>query len=330
MATLGATAVTLSNVIQAQDPDGKVARMIPYLKKFNAIIGDMLWKEGNLQTGHQTTIETGYPDSTWRQFNAGTQPSKGTQAQVTDTCGMLSQVGEVDKDLAELNGNSPAFLMQKNKKHLYAMGNDLATALFYANQATDPTKITGLAPRYNSFSTDPDLIGYNVLNGGGTESANTSIFMVGWGDDSIAGIYPKGSKGGLEVRNKGIETKTLSDGSMLEVYRTFYSQKPGLSVMNWKQGVRICNIDVGDLTTDASTGAKLLELMTTGYYRLQDRGAAVSIYCNTTILEYLHHQALNKASNVRVEEVDGEPVVMWLGKPVKECQAILNTESKVV
>ena len=48
---------------------------------------DMDWQEGNLPTGHRTTIRTGLPESAWRLLNYGVQPSKSVTAQVTDTCG---------------------------------------------------------------------------------------------------------------------------------------------------------------------------------------------------------------------------------------------------
>ena len=330
MATIGTNAVTLSDWLKTRNPDGSIATVIEIIKKKNKMLDDMLWLEGNLPTGHKTTIRTGYPSSTWRMLNYGVQTTKGTNAQVTDTCGMLEQYGEVDEDLLELSGTGVQFRMTEDKAHIEGISKDLATALIYSNQATDPSQITGLAPRYNSISTDPDLIGYNVVSAAGSGSDNTSIFMVGWGDDAVAGIYPKGSQAGLRVRDLGRETKTDAAGGLMQVFRTHYQWKPGLSVRNWKYAGRICNIDVSDLTSDASAGANLLDLMVTLFYRLEDQDRTVPIYCNRTILEFFHKQAMNKSNvNLTIDEAFGKPVVKFLGNPIRRVDAIVNTESVV-
>jgi hypothetical protein len=56
-----------------------------------------------------------------------------------------------------------------------------------------------------------------------------------------------------------------------------------------------------------------------------------AIYCNTTIKEYLHKQALQANSNtfIRVSEVDGEEKISFLGMPIREADAILNTEAQI-
>lgn len=66
----------------------------------------MPFVEGNLPTGHKTTIRSGLPSATWRLLNYGVQPSKSTTVQVTDSVGMLETYAEVDKSLADLNGNT--------------------------------------------------------------------------------------------------------------------------------------------------------------------------------------------------------------------------------
>jgi len=329
MAVIG-TAVNIGDIQARLDPDGNIAQMIEIIKDKNAIVQDAMWVEGNLTNGHKTTLRTGYPEPTWRIFNKGVQPTKTDAAPVTDTCGMLRAWGEVDKELADMNNNAMAFRLSEDTGKIEGMSNGLATAMFYGNQATDPEQITGLAPRYNSFSTDEDEIGYNVVNAGGSGSDNTSIFAVTWGDQSVHGIYPKGSTAGLAMEDRGVETKEGSDGLQL-VYRSYYKWDCGLTVRNWKDGGRVCNIDVSDLTTDASAGANLVELMVTLYYRMEnpDMGNTV-MYANRTVQEYLHHQAMNQNNvRLRIEEQDGKPVTKFLGIPIRRSDAIVNTESAV-
>ncbi|MBA1687288.1 hypothetical protein G9H12_27730, partial [Escherichia coli] len=80
---------TLADWGKRVDPNGKVDKIIELLNQTNPILQDMPFVEGNLPTGHRTTIRSGLPSATWRLLNYGVQPSKSTTVQVTDSIGML-------------------------------------------------------------------------------------------------------------------------------------------------------------------------------------------------------------------------------------------------
>jgi hypothetical protein len=82
--TLGVTALTLADWAKRLDPDGKVPTVVELLSQTNDILTDMLWIEGNLPTGHRTTVRTGLPTVAWRLLNAGITPSKSTTAQIDE------------------------------------------------------------------------------------------------------------------------------------------------------------------------------------------------------------------------------------------------------
>ena len=96
MATLSVVNPTLADVAKATDPDGKIATIVEILNETNEILDDMVWKEGNLPTGHRTTIRAGLPAPTWRKLYGGVQPNKATNVQVTDTTGMLEAYAEIE------------------------------------------------------------------------------------------------------------------------------------------------------------------------------------------------------------------------------------------
>ena len=73
--------------------------MAELLSQLNEPLQDIPWIEGNLPTGHKTTIRTGLPQATWRRLNYGVPPAKSTTAQITDVCGMLETYSVIDKDL---------------------------------------------------------------------------------------------------------------------------------------------------------------------------------------------------------------------------------------
>ena len=79
MATIGNLAITLAEWSKRMDDNYKVANIIEILSQTNEILDDMLVMEGNLPTGHKTTIRTGLPQATWRLLNAGV-PNAAPQA----------------------------------------------------------------------------------------------------------------------------------------------------------------------------------------------------------------------------------------------------------
>ena len=55
------------------------------------------------------------------------------------------------------------------------------------------------------------------------------------------------------------------------------------------------------------------------------------IYCNRTIQTFLHKQAMNaKNVNLTIGEYAGKKIPEFLGMPIKRCDALLNTEARVV
>jgi hypothetical protein len=229
MATLSVANPTLLDLAKITDPDGSIATVIEILNQTNEILDDMSWVEGNLPTGHRTTIRTGLPDPTWRKMYGGVQPNKGRTAQITDNTGMLEAYAEVDKALADLNGNTSAFRLSEDRAHLEGMNQRMASTLFYGSEIVTPESFTGLAPRFNS-TTAPN--GENIILGGsvGGQTDNLSIWLVVWGPNTVHGIIPKGSQAGFQMQDKGQVTIENVDGAggRMEAYRTHYRWDAGL------------------------------------------------------------------------------------------------------
>jgi hypothetical protein len=336
MPTIG-TNVTYLDLASRLGPDNKVARIIELLAKTNEILEDMVVVEGNLPTGHKTTVRTGLPAATWRLLNYGVQPSKSVTAQVTDECGMLEAYAEVDKALAALNGNTAAFRLSEDQAFLEAMNQAMASTLIYGNRQLYPERFTGLAPRYAAGYNDPwantDKIGSNIVKvcASASGSDNTSMWLVVWGESTIHGTYPNGSQAGFQHNDLGEQTKTLADGSMLQVLRTHYKWDLGLVVRDWRYAVRICNIDWSVILPDLSAG-NLFDAMDEALERLPSRtmGRAV-FYCNARTMSMLKKQLRKAASyTLTMEEITANrKVLAFDGVPIKRVDAILNTESAV-
>jgi hypothetical protein len=330
--TLSATNPTLLDFEKRLDPNGQVATVVEMLQQTNEVILDMTFIEGNLTTGHRTTIRTGLPTPTWRKLYGGVQPGKSTTAQITDNTGMLEAYAEVDKALADLNGNTQAFRLSEDAAYIEGMNIEFARCLFYGNEGTQPEAFTGFAPRFNAISGAQN--GGNVLSGGGAGSTNTSVWLVVWSPLTAHGIIPKGSVAGLKIEDKGQVTIENVDGTggRMEAYRTHYRWDLGLTVRDWRYVVRIANIDVTTLTKNAGTGADLIDLMAQAIELLpsQNIGRAV-FYCNRTIKSFLRRQIANKiaAGQLTMEQVAGKHVLTFDGIPVRRCDALISTEATV-
>lgn len=328
MATVGDTNLTLSDWA-ARREDNKVAKIVEICNATNPVLEDMVWVEGNLPTGHKTTIRSGLPSVTWRLLNYGVQPSKSRTVQVTDACGMLEAYAEVDKALADLNGDTPAFRLSEDKPFLEAMNQEMASTVFYGNTATDPEKFMGLAPRYNLSTAEN---GGNVIKGGGTGSDNTSIWLVVWGENTCHAIFPKGKITGLQHKDLGEVTLEDAAGGKYQGYRTHYKWDAGLVLRDWRYVVRICNIDISDLAADKSgDSADLVDLMVQAIELIPNLGMGRPVfYANKTITSMLRRQ-ITKTTNVHLtlDEVAGKKVLSFDGIPVRKCDALLNTEAVV-
>ena len=337
MATIGSSYLTLADAAKLMDPQGKVVDVVELLSLTNGILDDMLFKEGNLPTGEQLSVRTGLPTVAWRMAYKGVAVSKSTTAQVTEGCGLLTGRYEIDRLIADLNGNTAAFRASEAKSFTSAMNIEMASTLFYGNSGTAPEEFTGLAPRYASTSA-PN--GQNILSAGGAGSDNTSVWLVGWGDP-VYGVYPKGSKAGLIREDLGVIDAFDSSNNRFRAYAELWEWKLGLALRDWRYVVRIPNIDISDLaalaTTQATTAATYLpKLMSRALDRIPTpNGVRLAFYANRSVLSLLRVAAMEKSSSAVTIEAGlnqfGQTIhtTKFLGVPVRVSDGLISTEAVV-
>lgn len=339
MAALSNNALTLADWAKRIDPEGRTPVVAELLSQSNEVLEDAVFMEGNLPTGHRVVIRTGLPTVYWRAINQGIPLSKSTTAQVDESVGLLEAYSEVDKDLAELNGNTASFRLSEDTAFLEAMNQTQAGTMFYGNPGTDPKQYLGLAPRYSSLSAGN---AQNIMSAGGSNaSANTSIYLVVWGDNTVFCPFPKGSKAGLVHEDLGLNTVWDSSGGRYQAYRTHYQWKNGLVVKDWRYVVRICNISTTDLigqtgTQAASAATNIIKLMARALYRIPNMALGrPAFYMNRTVHSGMALAALDKSQYVlKIEEgltQFGQPNswLSFLGVPLRRVDQILNTEAVV-
>lgn len=345
---------TLIDVAKSFGPDGKVAVVAELLNQSNEIISYMNFIEGNLPTGHKGVVRTGLPAVQLRSFYKGVKVSKSGRATIEDVCAMAEGRNELDKDLADLNGNTAAYRLSEGISFVESMNQTFSKQMIYGDNTVDPESILGLTPRYNSKS-DKVQSSANIIDAGGTGSDNTSVWLVVFGENTITGIYPKGSHAGLTQQDLGEIDAFDENGDRFRAYSELWKWKFGLHVKDWRYAVRIANISIADLTgqtgTQAITAATWLnKLMIKSLARIPSMGMGTPVFlASRTVKEMLSIGALDKSQNalsfteavnqfgtVGAGSVAGQGTginggqLRFMGVPVVTVDQILSTEARVV
>jgi hypothetical protein len=332
MATLGSNFVDLIDVYKQQDANGQFVPVIEMLMEMNPILEDAIAMECNKNTTHMHTVRAGLPQVTWGKLYQGIPNSKGKTAQVEDTTGFVEGLSTIDERLLMLSTNEGAVRLSEAQAYLESMSLEVSAKLFYGNTASDPEEFMGLAPRFNDLNA-PN--GNQIVDAGGTGAVNTSIWFVTWGDNQCNLLYPKGTQAGVQREDMGRQRITDEFGNAYYAKEEKFTWSVGLAVKDWRYVSRIANVDSTALKTNA---VELYDHMRRAYYRLQNRrvaGGKIAIYCNRDVLESLDALASNKGANdnfVRLQrkEVEGQEVLSYRGIPIRESDAVLNNEERVV
>ena len=339
--------LTLADVGRRMDPDGKIADMAELMSQCNEIDDDAPYQEGNLTTGHVVTLRTALPQGTFRRFNQGVSYTKSSAAQITFGMAMLDAYSQIDKKLADLNGNTNANREKEDVAHMEGLAQQWTGTLVYGNSWTNPTQFSGFATFFSAIANTPN--GVNVFNAGGTGNSNTSIWLIGWGDQTCYQIYPKGTKAGLIFENKGDVVPAYDSSSRrYEAYTSYFSRNGGLAVEDWRYVVRMANFDTTTAGLAGATPPDIFAIMSKAVVRLPTAGRMVSgitktdapdriapavrlkFYCDRTSREYMDIQAIrDKNVLLRPEDYAGRPIVNFRNIAIGVVDQILDTEGPV-
>lgn len=345
MATIGASYLNLIDMYRAAG-DNATAEVVEVLNRLSPVVRNAFTVEANKGTRHLHSIRTGLPSVTWGRLYQGIPQSKSARASVEDTTGFVEGLSTVDTRLLEISPNAAAVRMAEGEAFLEAMRQEAETGFFYHDVVTTPEKFKGMAARYNTIGGGG--AGNQVVDGGGSGSDNTSIWIVTWGENSTHLIHPQGTKAGITRQDKGEQRVTDTDGNAYYVKEELFRWHLGVAVRDWRFNARIANIDVSELLAG---NTNLYALLRSAFYKLQgvystalrdgsgklNENASVEgrtvIYVNRTVMEALDAQgtdpSLNAALQLRQMELEGRMVQSYRGIPIEVTDALLNTEAAV-
>jgi len=229
-----------------------------------------------------------------------------------------------------------------------AMNQGMQQTVLYGNTTSTPERFVGLGPRFSTVNTANSQTANNVIDAGGSGSTNSSIWLIGWGQNTVHGLFPKGSKAGLQVRDLGEVPLYDANNNVYQGYRTHFKWDCGLSVRDWRFVVRVANINV---TAGAVTTSNLINFLIAAVNKVPFISAAgnspppgaaggtatkpgqvnFSFYCNRTVRTAFDTQAMAKTNNfLTIETRDSKPYTAFRGVPIRICDQITNTEARVV
>ena len=263
---------TIVDVAKERDSEGKLLPHIYALSQSNAWIRLLTWIETNQARSHMASVETSAPLPSTRILNRGVDSQYGTWSQIEETCAQLKDWVKIDEDVANYGGDPQSFRVRQAQGRLRAMGRKFAYLSFYGNRGANPSDINGLGMRFSAKSGAPNS--QNVLSAGGTANTNCSIWLCGFNEYALTGIFPKGSVAGIHHRDWGLRpvTNAIDSGGNavgnLAMYMDEFTMDFGLFLADWRHVVRIGDIDVTNL--NAQSGPDLAYYMDEAIARLPE------------------------------------------------------------
>lgn len=342
MATLNQSTQSMIEHFKGIDGNGKYIDVIETLNDTSQnILDDWSWMECNSGTKHTRGIRTGLPSVSWGALYEGIPQSKSSKQMVDDTTGFVEGICSVDQRQLDLYAeNKVAIRSAEGRTFMESMSQELMTALFYHSSETNARHPKGLGARYGVKANKG--AGNQIVDAGGTGSDNTSIWFVEWGFDGLSVIYPKGTTMGIHRENKGSQRVLDDNGNPYYVEEELFRTHVGFSIGDWQRVSVVRNIDVSEMQAG---NVDIYGFMRKAYYKLKSRRVnkimdqkapgRIAIYCNTDVLEALdaigtNSDATDNFIRLRPTEIQGKEVMSYRNIPLRETDAILNTEARVV
>jgi hypothetical protein len=338
MAALGTTLVTMADV--AKSKDKKIGNVAEVLVQHNPALNDIPYMEMNEGTRHIEEIRSALPAVYYRKANQAIPASKTTTEERTFTAAHFESKSQLDQAVAMRGGADRVAYNRWNQAqgHIQAHAIEHADLMFYGSPTDDARKVAGFADIFSTLSAS-EATSAQILDAGGTTNDLTSIYLVLWGERSVFGIYPKGTQSGLK------RTDRSTGGNLVQInaldvngnagnfwgYEEQFEIDHGLVVKDYRQVVRICNIDPALLI--AGTGPDLIELMAKALYTVDslENGTPV-FYMNRTLEAWLDLQSMGKVGaggGVTYENYQGKPILHFRKVPVRRADALVNTEDRI-
>lgn len=324
MATIGTNVLSLDEWVRRLTKD-ETRAIIEVAAQSNLGLSTMMVAAGNETEGNTTTVRTDYPSGTWTSMNEGVGTEASHTEEVWDAAGTLEGYSAINARYVGRSPDQAAARAQEEAAFVIGYAENVEDKVFNGDRSLFPKQFTGFTPRYNTLS-GSDTAG-QLVEGNGTGSTNTDLWMVAWGERKCSLFFGKNQTGGLNVTDMGLRPWDQNgDGTHIQAYVKHHEWTIGLKVEDYRSVARIANIQTTTYPTD------LVELMIDAYYRIpsQLHDGGMKIYCNRNLVAALHKQARTfSTTQLSVDEYGGRPTVHFLGIPIIQTDAITDTNTEI-
>lgn len=290
---------SLANVLSTVDPNGEILNIASVLDEKSDFAKILPMFPTNMQTHNICGDDTSLPTPTLRLANEGVAAAVGTSKQIIDAPVTMESHIEIDYKILQEARDKTAYVKRQISMHMSGHLHSAVDYFINGDFSTNPREFNGLAVRYNTLPTTPyDITDpyHTVIDGGGAGADNSSIYLVAFGEGKVHGIYPQGSKAGLQLIDRGSAKIITAIGSGFYGMAYQLVWDLGLVINDRRCVARICNIDASDLKRDASSGANLIDLFTEAKNNLEAGGAKVYAFTSRQVADYFESQVDNKAN----------------------------------
>ena len=327
MATINATTMSILDAAKLFGADGMILNVAELLSQRKGMLEDISWKATDAPESHVSAQRTSLATPSNIVYNSEIVATKSTVANIIESVQGLRTWLTPDADVLNYGGNPGGKMAVEIAGAVEGMKQAVQTKFITGNGDTTVGDMYGFYSRMTSLSANNAR---NILDCDGTGSDNASILYVRWSPETIYGLYPKGTPAGLEMKDYGVQAVTTSSGEIVR-HKYRLSWFFGVSVDDWRQMARACNIDIPALLagTGADLQSRMRDLMSAVEDNSHGKGA---FYMNRTVHAALARQcrtAVQAGGGLTFSNADGEVRESFDGVPIRIIDAMPITESRV-
>jgi hypothetical protein len=324
--------LTLGDYVRSEDPNGAQAQIVEILEQELPIIQDAYAKPSNADLGNRTTIRSSLPTVGTVKINQGVTKSRALTRQVTDAIGLYEGRSETDTRIARLLGMGAFETRRRQDMRQFseALSQRVATDMVYGSIAIDEASFDGLVPRMASLSTA--RTGSQVWSMGSVVGSDgCSLLIVDWGDGKASVVFPKNSKGGISVEDKGEQEVLDDEGKPYFAYVSLINWAIGICVEDPRHIARLSNIDLSDSLLSTPTQGWLIRTLTQTMDMMpQPGGAQRVLYCPIRLYSAFRLQAMEKSNlALTLEQYLGKMEPHFMGYPIRKLEVMTTSETTV-
>jgi len=317
-----------ASIMASYSKDGTLLRQINALSEVNDMLADAPVREATSIDTDQVERITSLPAPYWHKLGEGLTATYGHVQQGTEAIAMLRNQWRGNVEIVDRQANAPEYRARKEQTYLEGMNQEMQNTAIYGDSGTAPEEFDGLDVRYDTITA-----GSVFDNGGSEASALTTIWLIQWDLYDCCMIFPKGSPGGLRRTDEGrqwMSTDTDATGNventkaMAWFYATTFAWDAGACIQDTRRVKCLRNIH----KTRTNSTSLDIDLLIDARNAFTTQGT-IYAYMAKEIKGQIQALA-NVKANVQYPPNSpfGKPVPYVLDMPVRQCDAILLTESQ--